>query len=184
MLKYRAKKLAGIIFRLPFIVNLRFAKRYGFTKLILLAAPSRREDICYKTFGSCFSTHRYNASITFHGTRAVLSDKIYRGARVVGGCGRDIPVNTLDMLCEEHRNDVYLPSLLYTTVTLSRVSRARRSRSGRSVCRGMDTRARGSKTKRTYAESRRFLIVHKGRVDCPDNGGTDTKLVYTWIIHR
>lgn len=39
--------------------------------------------------------------------------------------------------------------------------------------------ARGSKTKRMYSESRRFLIVHKGRVDCPDNRGTDTRLVYT-----
>lgn len=46
------------------------------------------------------------------------------------------------------------------------------------VCTRLGT-ARGSKTKRMYTESRRFLIVHKGRVDCPDNRGTDTRLVYT-----
>jgi len=100
------------------------------------------ENIQYeiKKFGSYFSTLRYNTNITFHvGTLSRLGflQNLSRHARG-RGAGGHISVNTRLACCEKRRNDVYLPSLLYA-VTLSRVLRAERSRSGRSVSR-MDTR--------------------------------------------
>lgn len=97
------------------------------------------KNMQYTKLRSYFSTRRYNGRIScFTLGLAVGTPAKFIAARAWSGCKRDILVNARLACCEKRRNDVYLPSLLYA-VTLSRVSRAERSRSGRSVSR-TDTR--------------------------------------------
>lgn len=94
------------------------------------------------------------------GTRGFVRQNLSRHARGRGARG-NISVNA-SVCCEKHRNDVYLPSLLYI-VTLSRVSRESeaKSRSGRSVSwtNTLASTVVGSKTKTSTFEKQ--AISHR-----------------------
>lgn len=136
-----------------------------------------------KIFGSYPSMHaRKTRDITFH----LGGDSRFRPAKFITahacsrGCGRGDPRKHL-ACCEKRRNDVSA-SLRYYTQWRSHVSRERSEAEAGGPCREW-TRALAwrdaVKQKGMCTKSKRFLIVHKGRVDCPDNGGTDMRLVYT-----
>lgn len=111
------------------------------------------------------------------------SSKIYRGTRVVGvraGYSRE---HTLGMLRETQKRRLPPFAIICSDAFTCLAERSEAEAGGpcrerTCVCTRLGV-ARGSKTKRMYSESRRFLIVHKGRVDCPDNRDTDARLVYT-----